>query len=95
MKIKDFLSAANRIDKIEHNIIINNSNHDVLTIKYSLIFNKVNVRINLLNQDCFFELKLNDKGELELDLTDDNKLISKITPKIYYDIINKIFNEEI
>lgn len=92
MKIKDFLSATNRLEKIEHNIIIKDN---TLTIRYSLIFNKINIRITYLDQEYFFELKLNDQGELCLDLTEDRELIKQIDNKDYFKIINKIFGEDI
>jgi hypothetical protein len=95
MKIKDLLSAANRLENTERNIVLNNNNNDILTMRYSLIFNKINVRITLLETDYFFELKLNDKNELILDLTEDRELLKKIDSEIYRKIINKIFNEDI
>ena len=92
MDIKTFLDAANKLEKIEHNI---NIDDNLLTMQYSLMFNKISIRVSYIHNDYFFELRLNQEGDMELDLTEEKELIKYISPDVYKLIINKIFNENI
>ena len=92
MDIKTFLNAANNLEQTQHNI---NIGENLLTINYSLIFNKISIRVNYNDKDCFFELRLNQNNDMELDLTEDGSLIKNIPQEIYKLIIDKIFTKEI